>query len=76
MDWMMPHIDGLEATKIIRQTDTKTTIIALTGNVSTRDRDACFEVGMNDFITKPVSLESLTSILYKVTNNIPFLNQT
>ncbi len=66
MDMQMPDIDGLEATKIIRQTVIKQpVIIALTANVMTDDKETCFAAGMNDYISKPVKLEDLMNKLKK-----------
>lgn len=67
MDCQMPELDGFEATRKIRQDETKKDlpIIALTANAMKSDRDACFDAGMNDFITKPVTAASLTVILEK-----------
>ncbi|MDH5552353.1 MAG: response regulator, partial [Nitrosomonas sp.] len=67
MDVQMPVMDGLEATKIIRS-DIKlanTVVIAMTANVDQRDRQRCFEAGMNDFIPKPIDPNILVSILLK-----------
>jgi CheY-like chemotaxis protein len=66
MDMLMPEMDGLDATKIIRRTDQKTPIIALTANATTSDRDSCFEAGMSDFLTKPISLDVLCDALNQV----------
>jgi CheY-like chemotaxis protein len=65
MDVMMPIMDGLEATKIIREREAKenkepTTIIAMT---ALSDKKSCLEAGMNDFLFKPVMLNQLISIL-------------
>ncbi|MEX1668072.1 response regulator [Zhongshania guokunii] len=61
MDLQMPIMDGFEATKIIRQQEeyAETPIIALTANNFQEDREQCFAVGMNDFLSKPVSLTIL-----------------
>ena len=66
----MPEMDGLDATKIIRLTDQKTPIVALTANATTTDRDSCFEAGMSDFLTKPISLDSLCETLTQVAASV------
>ena len=63
MDMRMPNMDGLEATRKIRalpNVSRALPIIALTANAFDDDRNACFDSGMNDFMTKPVSAEELT----------------
>ena len=55
MDMRMPNMDGLESTRKIRAFGAKMPIIALTANAFDDDRNACFDSGMNDFMTKPVS---------------------
>ena len=61
MDMQMPEVDGIEATKFIRQLDhyQNVPIIALTANAFENDRQACMEAGMNDFITKPLRPDDL-----------------
>jgi signal transduction histidine kinase/ligand-binding sensor domain-containing protein/DNA-binding response OmpR family regulator len=71
MDLQMPEMDGLEATRIIRQTyGAKPAIIALTANALSEDRDNCLKAGMNDYITKPINLELLTKSLINLHNLI------
>ena len=66
MDMQMPDIDGLEATRVIRQTVVKQpVIIALTANAMTDDKEICLRAGMNDYISKPVKLEDLMNKLKK-----------
>jgi len=63
MDMRMPNMDGLEATRKIRtlpNVGRALPIIALTANAFDDDRNACFDSGMNDFMTKPVSAEELS----------------
>ena len=67
MDVRMPVMDGYEATKRIRALDNKDVaeipIIAMTANAFDEDRQASFEVGMNEHIAKPVSIEKLKDVL-------------
>ena len=61
MDMQMPVMDGLEATRLIRQLESGKTvpIIALTANAFAENRQACHSAGMNSFITKPIEPEKL-----------------
>jgi len=66
MDMRMPNMDGLEATRKIRSLSNEAKaipIIALTANAFDDDRNACFDAGMNDFMTKPVSAEELQQMV-------------
>ncbi len=65
MDVQMPELDGLEATRCIRISESlpQPYIIAMTANAMADDRDACLDAGMNDFIAKPVRLEDLRAAL-------------
>jgi len=68
MDCQMPSLDGLQATRLIREkgyTQSELPIIALTANAFDEDREACLECGMNDFITKPAELEHIRAVLAK-----------
>jgi signal transduction histidine kinase/CheY-like chemotaxis protein len=63
MDIQMPEMDGLEATRRIRQADVKRAksipIIAMTANALSEDVRKCMEAGMNDHVAKPVDFELL-----------------
>lgn len=66
MDLQMPGIDGLEATRRIRDGvcgDHQPWIIALTANATTEDRNRCLEAGMDDYASKPVHPSVLRSLL-------------
>ena len=71
MDLKMPVLDGLAATRQIREWETRQQvtrplpIVALTANAYPEDRDACRVAGMNDFVTKPISISGLGRILAK-----------
>ena len=57
MDIKMPIMDGLEATKAIKEKHPDLPVIALTANAFDSDRHLAMEVGCNDFLSKPVSSE-------------------
>ena len=67
MDMQMPVMDGLEATKIIRQkfSNNDLPILAMTANASDADRDKCLESGMDAHITKPIDPNLLFAGLVK-----------
>lgn len=67
MDMQMPVMDGLEATKTIRQKfcSNDLPILAMTANASDADRDKCLEAGMNAHITKPIDPNLLFAGLAK-----------
>ena len=68
MDLQMPEMDGLEATRRIRNAgdrayDQKVPIIAMTAHAMQGDRERCLQAGMNDYISKPVSPAALSEAL-------------
>lgn len=67
MDVHMPKMDGLEATRAIRSLPGggNIPIVAMTANAYEENRQACFEAGMNDFVSKPVQPEVLYGTLLK-----------
>ena len=68
MDCQMPNMDGYEATKAIRGLDgpkSRIPILALTANAFEEDRKRCLEVGMDDYLSKPVALADLARTLQR-----------
>ena len=73
MDVQMPEMDGLEATRQIRKYEDetygddgqRTRIVAMTANATIADKDKCLEVGMDDYISKPVRPDVLQRALVK-----------
>ena len=68
MDWHMPIMDGLEATRKIRESEAKhgrrrTPVIALTASAMARDDLRCLEAGMDDYLSKPFSEQDLLVVL-------------
>lgn len=68
MDCNMPVMDGFSATEAVRSNETgseHTTIIAMTANAMQGDRERCMDVGMDDYVTKPIKKDSLTEVLQR-----------
>jgi CheY-like chemotaxis protein len=71
MDAQMPDIDGVEATRRIREAQaagnpsfpSNLTIVAMTANAMTGDREICLAAGMDDYLAKPVKSGDLRKIL-------------
>lgn len=69
----MPEMDGFEATQVIRNQEkslrpvgnrpSHLPIIAMTANAMQEDRDRCLAIGMDDFLSKPVTSKSLAAVL-------------
>jgi CheY-like chemotaxis protein/HPt (histidine-containing phosphotransfer) domain-containing protein len=71
MDCHMPVMDGFDATQAIRQYQEtlvpplRIPIVALTANAMVGDRERCLEVGMDDYLSKPFSLQQLEAVLHR-----------
>lgn len=63
MDCRMPVMDGLQATRAIRAQGDDIPIVALTANNSEEDRAACLQVGMDEFLAKPINKNKLQDVL-------------
>ncbi|EJL6727405.1 response regulator, partial [Vibrio alginolyticus] len=59
MDVSMPVMDGITATRLIRDKGLRTPIIALTAHALESDRDKCLDAGMDGFISKPVRRQDI-----------------
>jgi CheY-like chemotaxis protein len=67
MDMQMPVMDGLAATRAIRELPSgqSVPILAMTANAFAEDRELCMAAGMDDFIGRPVESETLLSSVMK-----------
>jgi len=65
MDCQMPVLDGFSATRMIRDRGQDIPIIALTANAVAGDRERCLAVGMDDYLGKPFTLDSLRQVLIR-----------
>jgi len=68
MDIMLPVMDGLQATRLIRENSNthSTPILAMTARVSVEDKQNCFRSGCDDFIAKPFTVKEMTSCIEKM----------
>jgi CheY-like chemotaxis protein len=66
MDIKMPVMDGLEATKAIKEKQPDLPIVALTANAFDSDRQLAFEAGCVDFLSKPVSSDLCLNTIRKI----------
>lgn len=72
MDVQMPVMDGLESTKLIREFEQssgtlhRALIVALTGSELEENKDLCLEIGMDDFIEKPIRVEMIHKYISKL----------
>jgi len=72
MDIQMPQMDGLQATRLIRERyGLQPLIMAMTANAMNEDKENCLRAGMNDYISKPLDIQLLTKKLIKISTLIP-----
>ena len=73
MDVQMPKMDGIEVTRILREEEKlyggRTPVIALTAGVLPEEESKCYEIGMDDFLTKPLQYEKLKRTIDQFLNN-------
>ena len=69
MDMRMPGMSGIETAEALRQDGVATPIVALTANAFDDDRRACLAAGMDDFLVKPMSPDSLRAMLIRWTSS-------
>jgi PAS domain S-box-containing protein len=79
MDVHMPEMDGIQATKKIREIESLTgksiPIIALTAGALLEEREKCFAIGMNDFLSKPLVPEKIVEMLNKYLKKVETSNE-
>lgn len=68
MDMMMPDMDGYQTMKNIRKTEpiNKSIIIAVTAQAMPEDRGKCLEAGADDYVTKPINVDTLLNTIEKL----------
>jgi CheY-like chemotaxis protein len=70
MDIQMPEMDGLETTRYIRKQESESqlppiAIVAMTANATDDDQNVCRDAGMSDYISKPIQIDKLKSMLQR-----------
>ena len=81
MDIQMPEMDGLEATRRIRLKEkesmaiNKVKIVAMTANTMAEDRENCIQIGMDNFIGKPIRIDELDAVLQKISSDQTAINR-
>jgi PAS domain S-box-containing protein len=75
MDVQMPKMDGFQATRLIRAKERETgghiPIIAMTAHAMKGDRERCLEIGMDDYISKPLNVKQLSETIARVMCQVP-----
>lgn len=69
LDFHMPEIDGFEATQMIREKEKQEAghipIVAMTAHATKKDRESCLQAGMDDYVSKPIKVEELFTVIEK-----------
>ncbi|MEO5354370.1 MAG: response regulator [Magnetococcus sp. XQGC-1] len=82
MDCQMPVMDGLHATRLLRQMEAmagknlRTPVVALTASATTEDREQCLGSGMDDLLPKPLTLHALAGLLQRLLQGISPITPT
>lgn len=66
LDWMLPSICGIDILKIMRNKEIGTPVLILTAKESLDDKVSAFELGANDYLTKPFYMEELVARIYAI----------
>jgi signal transduction histidine kinase/DNA-binding response OmpR family regulator/CHASE3 domain sensor protein len=74
MDIRMPLIDGITATKVIKKTDEKVQIIALTASTSEKEKEKYFKAGIERILLKPISERELLTAIYELSDGIAYVS--
>ena len=75
MDIQMPHLDGIQSTRCIRELGFSAPIVALTAFTDESNRAACEDVGMNSFLPKPIRRTALKQVLAQFAAPPPVLKE-
>ncbi|MCH7990507.1 MAG: response regulator [Planctomycetes bacterium] len=76
MDMQMPVLDGYSAVRKLREEGLSTPIIALTAHARSEDRERCISAGCNEFVSKPVDLQRLVTLVDELVNGDKSMTDT
>lgn len=73
LDLCMPEMDGYDVAKIVKQKfrPGEPLVVALTANTDKGTKDRCMQIGMDDVVLKPISLQEMSAVLSKLLHNPP-----
>jgi CheY-like chemotaxis protein len=75
MDIRIPKLDGLQATRKIRESGLTIPVIAQTAFAMANDKDKCLDAGCDDYISKPVNKDALIEVLSKYLDHYPEMEE-